>query len=232
MSGNICRCAAYPNIVAAIPVGPRSRRMMPFTYERATDAANAARPRRSPEPSSLLAASTCSDLMKLEIERPAHLVDITRLPLRQIETAGDGVRIGSQSQQRSGRASTDSRTLSCALHGIARGRIWTAAKQGIDRRQPAAADPLLHFYDTSKAGTSASPARGARRCRVSIAFTRFWAPAIRVSPCTPRHGRGIGGARRVHRNSARPMARSAHCPSTSCIDCRGRRRNGDHAAPR
>jgi xanthine dehydrogenase YagS FAD-binding subunit len=34
------------------------------------------------------------DLMKMGVERPAHLVDISRLPLTKIEEHGDGIRIG------------------------------------------------------------------------------------------------------------------------------------------
>src|SRR5690348_12737398 len=34
------------------------------------------------------------DLMKMGVEKPAHLVDINRLPLTKIEPHGDGVRIG------------------------------------------------------------------------------------------------------------------------------------------
>ena len=60
MSGNICRCAAYPNIGAAIrgvPCGGGERSVMrPFSYVRAADAGTAIalvreRPRsRSPRP--------------------------------------------------------------------------------------------------------------------------------------------------------------------------------------
>ena len=41
MSGNLCRCGAYPNIVAAIKEAQATKRqrMNPFTYSRATDAA-------------------------------------------------------------------------------------------------------------------------------------------------------------------------------------------------
>jgi xanthine dehydrogenase YagS FAD-binding subunit len=34
------------------------------------------------------------DLMKMGVERPAHLVDISRLPLTKIEERGDGIQIG------------------------------------------------------------------------------------------------------------------------------------------
>ena len=62
MSGNICRCAAYPNIVAAIrDVAQGRRRMRPFTYERATDPQAAVAARwPAPARSSSAAARTCS----------------------------------------------------------------------------------------------------------------------------------------------------------------------------
>ena len=37
MSGNICRCSAYPQIVAAIRAVAGAAGMRPFTYERADE---------------------------------------------------------------------------------------------------------------------------------------------------------------------------------------------------
>src|SRR5690349_7228779 len=70
--------------------------MRPFTYERATDASNAVKAATRPDCKFIAGGTNLLDLMKLEIEQPAHLVDITRLPLRQIESTAGGVRIGSQ----------------------------------------------------------------------------------------------------------------------------------------
>lgn len=70
--------------------------MRPFTYERATDVQSAIRAVAGDPAAKFLAGGTnLLDLMKLEIERPAHLVDVGRLPLAAIEdTADGGLRIG------------------------------------------------------------------------------------------------------------------------------------------
>ena len=118
MSGNICRCGAYPGIVAAIQevhsgrqaaqtwgfatetqLAPRRERrtaMRPFEYVRATDAAAADRRRRRPSPQAkyLAGGSNLLDLMKEDVERPTRLVDITRLPLREIQRTRGGLSIG------------------------------------------------------------------------------------------------------------------------------------------
>ena len=62
MSGNICRCGAYSNIVEAITEVAGRQGMKPFTYERATLARRGRRGRRAapPAPSSSPAAPTCS----------------------------------------------------------------------------------------------------------------------------------------------------------------------------
>jgi len=69
----------------------------PFTYERATDprAAIAAAERHGAR--FISGGTNLLDLMKLGIEQPSHLVDISRLPLKDIEALPDGsLRIGAQ----------------------------------------------------------------------------------------------------------------------------------------
>jgi len=69
--------------------------MKAFTYERATaiDAAVAAG--RNPGARFIAGGTNLLDLMKVEVEKPAHLVDISRLPLRGIaETPDGGLAIG------------------------------------------------------------------------------------------------------------------------------------------
>ena len=70
--------------------------MTPFTYERAEDAAGAAKAAAATPGAKFLAGGTnLLDLMKLEIERPSHLIDVGRLPLAEIaETSEGGMRIG------------------------------------------------------------------------------------------------------------------------------------------
>ncbi|WP_292608284.1 FAD binding domain-containing protein, partial [Mesorhizobium sp.] len=72
--------------------------MQSFTYERAASAEQAAAAVAArPDAKFISGGTNLLDLMKLEIERPAHLVDIGRLPLDRIEeTAAGGLRVGAQ----------------------------------------------------------------------------------------------------------------------------------------
>jgi xanthine dehydrogenase YagS FAD-binding subunit len=66
-----------------------------FSYERATDAAAAVAAAARPEVRYLGGGTNLVDLMRLGVERPAHLVDVTRLSHAAIErTADGGLRIG------------------------------------------------------------------------------------------------------------------------------------------
>ena len=70
--------------------------MRPFTYERArTDAEAAASAAREPRTRFIAGGTNLLDLMKIEVETPAHLVDVNGLDLDRIEPSGDGgLRIG------------------------------------------------------------------------------------------------------------------------------------------
>ena len=70
--------------------------MIEFQYARATDVADAVRQIAGNPGAKLVAGGTnLIDLMKMEVERPAKLIDITRLPLKQVEDTPDGgLRIG------------------------------------------------------------------------------------------------------------------------------------------
>ena len=89
MSGNLCRCGAYPNIVAAIrevAAGEVESPCAPFEYVRADDVAAAvARASAIPTLQYLAGGTTQLDLMlKDGVLEPERLIDITRLPLRGI----------------------------------------------------------------------------------------------------------------------------------------------------
>src|SRR5215467_6054258 len=78
---------------------PRSGRggssMTPFRYDRARDVASACASAAQPTAKFIAGGTNLVDLMKLQIETPAQLVDISRLPLDRIEdTAEGGLRIG------------------------------------------------------------------------------------------------------------------------------------------
>ena len=70
--------------------------MRAFTYERAASpAAAAAAAARNPESKFIAGGTNLLDLMKLEIERPRHLIDVNGLGFDTIEpTAEGGLRIG------------------------------------------------------------------------------------------------------------------------------------------
>ena len=69
--------------------------MREFSYERATDAAAAVAAAARPEVRYLGGGTNLVDLMRLGVERPAHLVDVTRVSHAAIErTADGGLRIG------------------------------------------------------------------------------------------------------------------------------------------
>ena len=69
--------------------------MRSFTYERASDIAAAAKAASRPGASFIAGGTNLLDLMKLDVERPAHLVDVSRLPLRDVvETQDGGLSIG------------------------------------------------------------------------------------------------------------------------------------------
>jgi len=69
--------------------------MKPFRYERASEIASACASAAQPTVKFIAGGTNLVDLMKLQIEAPTQLVDITRLPLNRIEeTAEGGLRIG------------------------------------------------------------------------------------------------------------------------------------------
>ena len=69
--------------------------MKPFRYERASEIASACALAAQPTVKFIAGGTNLVDLMKLQIEAPTQLVDITRLPLNRIEeTAEGGLHIG------------------------------------------------------------------------------------------------------------------------------------------
>jgi xanthine dehydrogenase YagS FAD-binding subunit len=69
--------------------------MRPFTYTRANTVESAVNAfSANPETRFIGGGTNLLDLMKMGVERPAHLVDINRLPLTEITEHGGGVRMG------------------------------------------------------------------------------------------------------------------------------------------
>ncbi|BCH34437.1 molybdopterin dehydrogenase [Mesorhizobium sp. L-8-10] len=144
-----------------------------FTYERATDereAASAVAAR--PESKFISGGTNLLDLMKLEIERPAHLVDISRLPLDRIEDTPDGgLRVGAQ--VRNSDLAADPRVrarypvLSQALLAGASGQIRNKASTGGNLLQRTR---CLYFYDRSMPCNKRDPGSG---CAALEGFNRM-----------------------------------------------------------
>ena len=78
MSGNICRCAAYPNILAAIKGGRGGHDMRSFSYARPDSNLGAVHAATVSGASFIAGGTNILDLMKLEVETPSKLVDVNR----------------------------------------------------------------------------------------------------------------------------------------------------------
>ena len=136
--------------------------MRPFTYERATDprAAVAAVSRTGAK--FISGGTNLLDLMKLEIERPTHLVDISRLPLKDLAELPDGgLRIGAQAANSDvaadGRVRTRYPVLSQALVAGASGQLRNKASIGGNLLQRTRCP---YFYDTAPGCNKRDPGSG------------------------------------------------------------------------
>ena len=137
--------------------------MRPFSYERATTPAAAARAAlKSPGARFIAGGTNLLDLMKLEIETPAHLIDVNGLALDQVEVAADGgLKIGALV-----------RNTDLAAHELVRrdypllSRALLAGASGQLRNKATTAGNLLqrtrcpYFYDTNQACNKRAPGSG------------------------------------------------------------------------
>ena len=121
--------------------------MRAFQYSRASDLAEAGRLAKGGAARFIAGGTNLLDLMKLEVETPEALVDITRLPLKSIEETSDGgLRIGALVAECGSRGrSAHPARLSGSVAGAARRRLRAAAQQGLDRRKSPAAHAVLLF---------------------------------------------------------------------------------------
>jgi xanthine dehydrogenase YagS FAD-binding subunit len=136
--------------------------MRPFTYERATNLDGAIAGLSIPGAKFISGGTNLLDLMKLDIERPAHLVDISRLPLRDIEDLPDGgLRIGAQSTNSDVAANRRVRSrypvLSQALVAGASGQLRNKASTGGNLLQRTRCP---YFYDTAADCNKRDPGSG------------------------------------------------------------------------
>ena len=136
--------------------------MRAFTYERATDSRAALAAVAKPGAKFISGGTNLLDLMKLEIEQPTHLVDISRLPLKEIEELPDGgLRIGAQAANSDTAADARVRArypvLSEALLAGASGQLRNKASIGGNLLQRTRCP---YFYDTASGCNKRTPDSG------------------------------------------------------------------------
>jgi xanthine dehydrogenase YagS FAD-binding subunit len=136
--------------------------MRSFTYERVTDPRAAIVAVSRAGAKFISGGTNLIDLMRLEIEHPSHLVDISRLPLQAIEELPDGgLRIGAQAANSETAADARVRTrypvLSQALLSGASGQLRNKASVGGNLMQRTRCP---YFYDTHSACNKRDPDAG------------------------------------------------------------------------
>jgi xanthine dehydrogenase YagS FAD-binding subunit len=137
--------------------------MRPFTYERAKSPAEAAKAAAETPGAKFLAGGTnLLDLMKLEIERPAHLIDVGRLPLAEIAaTPEGGLRIGAMATNTAAASDHRVRTgyplLTHAIVAGASAQLRNKATVGGNLMQRTRCP---YFYDTARACNKRTPGAG------------------------------------------------------------------------
>jgi xanthine dehydrogenase YagS FAD-binding subunit len=134
-----------------------------FTYERVTDPRTACAAAATHPGSKFICGGTnLIDLMRLEIERPAHLVDVSRLPLAAIEELPEGqLRIGASARNSDVAANPIVRSrypvLAEALLAGASGQLRNKASVGGNLLQRTRCH---YFYDTAAECNKRRPGAG------------------------------------------------------------------------
>jgi len=147
--------------------------MKQFEYARATSSSEAAAIASSAATKFIAGGTNLLDLMKLQIETPTKLVDITRLPLKTIETDGEGLRIGAlvtnSDLAADERIRRDYAVLSRALLAGASGQLRNKATTGGNLLQRTRCG---YFYETNARCNKREPGTG---CDAMDGFNRILA---------------------------------------------------------
>ncbi|HYD47503.1 MAG TPA: xanthine dehydrogenase family protein subunit M [Terriglobales bacterium] len=171
--------------------------MKPFTYERASSPAEAASAGARIKGAKFIAGGTnLLDLMKLQIETPAHLIDVNDLALDKIEPSSEGgLRIGAL--VRNTDLASDSRVR--RDYGVLT-RALVAGASGQLRNQATTAGNLLqrtrcpYFYDTNQPCNKRQPGSG---CGAIGGFSRQHAIVGVSDACIATHPSDMAVAMRV-----------------------------------
>src|SRR6476469_5750171 len=171
--------------------------MKSFTYERARSPAEAAAAAARTQGAKFIAGGTnLLDLMKLEIETPAHLIDVNGLALDKIEATPDGgLRIGAL--VRNTDLAADSRVR--RDYGVL-ARALVAGASGQLRNMATTAGNLLqrtrcpYFYDTNQPCNKRAPGSG---CAAIGGFSRQHAVVGVSDACIATHPSDMAVAMRA-----------------------------------
>lgn len=171
--------------------------MRPFTYGRVSDAASAAKALAANPDAKLIAGGTnLLDLMKHEIEKPAHLIDINRIGLDTIEpTTEGGLRVGALVRNTvlaaDERIRRDYAVLSRALLAGASGQLRNKATTAGNLLQRTRCP---YFYDTTTPCNKREPGSG---CSALGGFSRNLAVLGVSDVCIASHPSDMAVAMRV-----------------------------------
>jgi xanthine dehydrogenase YagS FAD-binding subunit len=171
--------------------------MKSFTYERATSAQNASKAALDNPGAKFIAGGTnLLDLMKLQIETPVHLIDVTRIGLDKIEPISDGgLRIGALVRNSDLAADPivrrDYAVLSRALLSGASGQLRNKATTGGNLLQRTR---CFYFYDLAMPCNKRSLGSG---CAALAGYNRIHAILGASDQCIATHPSDMAVAMRV-----------------------------------
>ena len=171
--------------------------MKSFSYERARNPAEAAASAlRRPNAKFIAGGTNLLDLMKLEIETPAHLIDVNGLALDRIEpTQEGGLRIGALVRNTDlaadGRVRRDYAVLSRALLAGASGQLRNKATTAGNLLQRTRCP---YFYDTAQPCNKREPGSG---CSAIGGYSRQHAVIGASEACIATHPSDMAVAMRA-----------------------------------
>ena len=170
--------------------------MKAFTYQRADTAAHAAAAAAKPGAKIIAGGTNLLDLMKLQVETPSQIVDISRLPLDKIEeTPEGGLRIGAL--VRNSDLAADQRVrqhygvLSRALLAGASAQLRNKATTGGNLLQRTR---CYYFYDVTKPCNKRNPGSG---CAALAGLNRIHAVLGASDQCIATHPSDMAVAMRA-----------------------------------
>ncbi|MDA8870810.1 xanthine dehydrogenase family protein subunit M [Rhizobiaceae bacterium] len=160
--------------------------MRPFAYRRATDRAGATRSASNTNAAIIAGGTNLLDLMKLQVETPSTLVDVSRLDLKKIMPAEDGgLRVGAlvtnSELAAHARVRDDYEVLSRALLSGASGQLRNRATTGGNLLQRTRCN---YFQDTSSRCNKRAPGSG---CDAMEGLNRILAVLGTSDQCIATH---------------------------------------------